>query len=108
MALQTGLPYETVRARIIEAHGYCKVPPKDGVKVMFMQRDLDSVDERAIRAIRRVVDDFVSAAEVKQIRNSYRAAEMKDAYWIAWDCHIHPYVAIAVLRNLNARGELAF
>jgi glycine/D-amino acid oxidase-like deaminating enzyme len=71
-----------------------------------MQRNLDSVDEQAIRAMQRVVDDFVSASEVSQIKQSYRASDLKDAYWIAWDCHLHPYVVIAVLRNLDERGEL--
>jgi glycine/D-amino acid oxidase-like deaminating enzyme len=71
-----------------------------------MQQSFDSVDEQAIRAMQRVVDDFVSASEVDQIKKSYRASEFKDAYWIAWDCHLHPYLAIAVLRNLEKRGEL--
>ncbi len=74
--------------------------------MIFMQQSLDAVDEQAIRAMQRVVDDFVSAGEVDQIKKSYQAADLKDAYWIAWDCQLHPYVAIAVLRNLEKRREL--
>ncbi len=106
LALQTGLPYETVRARIIEAYGYCRRPPKTGRKTILMQHHPDRIDELAIAAMRRVVDDFVSAAEVRAIRLSYLASDCGDAYWVAWDLQTHPYVVIAVLRNLEAEGRL--
>lgn len=106
LSLQTGLPYETVEARIIEAHGYCRRPPKSGSKVILMQRHPDEIDNQAILAMRRVVDDFVTAEGVRAIKTSYLAAEHGDAYWVAWDLDIHPYFAIAILDNLEERGEL--
>jgi hypothetical protein len=106
LAVQTGLPYETVRARIIEAYGYCRRPPKSGRKTIIMQHHPDRVDELAISAMRRVIDDFVSMAEVRAIRTSYLASDYGDAYWVAWDLGTHPYIVIAALRNLEAEGRL--
>lgn len=71
-----------------------------------MQRHPDAVDHQAIRAMKRVIDDFVSAEEIRGIKTSYLASECGDAYWVAWDLSLHPYVVIAVLDNLAERGEL--
>lgn len=106
LALQTGLPYETIEARIIEAYGYCQRPPKSGSKTILLQHHPDSIDHQAIAAMRRVIDDFITTAGIKDIKIAYLASEHGDPYWIAWDLQIHPYVAIAVLDNLEGRGEL--
>lgn len=106
LALQTGLPYETIHARIIEAHGYCRRPPKTGCKVLLMQRHPDRIDHQAIQAMRRVIDDFLNSHDIKAIKTSFLASEYGDAYWVAWDLDLHPYVVIAALDNLQERGEL--
>lgn len=106
LALQMGLPYETIRARIVEAYGYCVYPPKAGAKTLVMQYRLSGLDELAIIAMRRVIYDFVSAVEVDAIRKSYLASDEGDAHWIAWDLQTHLYIVIAVLRNLDSEGRL--
>lgn len=109
LALQAGIPETTVKARIIEAHGYCQRPPKSGEKTILMDGRLYSVDDNAIRAMQRVVFDFVSSAEVQEIVTAYLAEENGDAYRVAaiyLDNEIHPYVVISVLNSLRDRGEL--
>lgn len=107
MAIQHDVRPETKRCRSIEAHGYYRRPPRSLRKVCYLPPSPDAIDEQAIRAMQPVVEDHLSANEVRAIRDSYRASELGDAWWIAWDCDMHPYVVIAVLRNLLARGELA-
>lgn len=106
LSLQAGLPYETIHARIIEAYGYCQRPPKSGSKIILMQRHPDQIDHQAILAMRGVVHDFLTADAIRAIKTSYLAAECGDAYWVAWDLDMHPYVVIAALDNLAASGEL--
>lgn len=106
LALQKGLPNSTKQARAIEGAGLYRKPPPEGRKIMLLHDSLDSVDEAAIVAMRPVVEDHLSAADVNCIRGAYLASTNGDAYWIAWDCHVHPYVVVAILRNLDERGEL--
>ncbi len=106
MAIQDGLRPETTRARCIEAHGYYRRPPHSRRKVCYLPPTPDALDEQAIRAMRPVIEDHISDAEISGVKESYRCASFSDAYWIAWDCGLHPYVVIAILRNLEARGEL--
>jgi hypothetical protein len=109
LALQRGIPEATVKARIIEAFGYCKRPPKRGEKVIMLDDRLYSVDDQAIRAMQRVIFDFVSVSEVKQIIQAYLAEENGDAYRIAaiyLNNEVHPYVVISVLNSLRDQGRL--
>lgn len=109
LALQIGIPESTIRARIIEAVGYSKRPPKSGEKIVLMDGYLYSVDDLAIRAMQRVIFDFVSAYEVETIVRAYLAEENGDAYRVAGiylDNEIHPYVVISVLNNLRDEGQL--
>ena len=67
------------------------------------------VDDQAIRAMQRVVFDFVSVAEIRIIVEAYLAEENGDAYKIAGiylDNKVHAYVVIAVLNNLLKEGRL--
>ena len=64
------------------------------------------VDDLAIRAMRRVSYDFVSAAEVKEITRAHLAAEFGDAFDVAADVGTHPYIVISVLDNLLDEGRL--
>lgn len=106
MAIESSVRPETKRCRSIEAHGYYRRPPRSLRKICYLPPRPDVVDEGAIRAMRPVVEDHISVTELREVAASYRAAYMRDAWWIAWDCDLHPYVVIAVLRNLAERGEL--
>jgi hypothetical protein len=109
LALQSGIPEPTIRARIIEAAGYCKRPPKGGEKVIMMDGRLYSVDDNAIRAMQRVIFEFVPPREVEMIVAAYLADDQGDAYTVAGiqlDGEIHPYVVISVLDRLRDEGRL--
>lgn len=109
LALQVGIPEATIRARIIEAWGYCERPPKGGEKVICMDGRLYAVDDLAIRAMQRVIFDFVSVPEVHAIVGAYLVEDNGDAHRAAsiyLDNDVHPYVVIAVLRNLEEEGRL--
>ena len=109
LALQSGLPEATIRARIIEALGYCKRPPKSGEKVICMDGRLYAVDDLAIRAMQRVIFDFVSVREVNDIVGAYLVEDNGEAYRAAsiyLDNEVHPYVVIAVLNTLRDEGRL--
>lgn len=56
--------------------------------------------------MQQVIDDFVLPSEIEDIKRSYLASEFGDAWWIAWDLQLHPYIVLAVLRNLAEKGEL--
>lgn len=106
MAIQEDVRPETRRARCMEAHAYYRRPPRSGRKVSYVQSNPDKVDEQTISALRRVVEYHLTSEEQQEVRCSYVACEYCDAYWIAWDCELHPYVVIALLRNWAERGEL--
>lgn len=109
LALQTAIPEATVTARIIEAYGYCKRPPKSGEKAILMDGRLYAADDQAIRAMQRVIFDFVSAADVREIIRAYLAEENGDAHRVAaiyLDNDVHPYVVISVLNRLRDEGRL--
>ncbi len=74
-----------------------------------MEGSLYTVDDQAIRAMQRVIFDFVSAAEVRVILDGYMAEPFGDPYNIAatfLNDDIHPYVVISVLNNLRDEGRL--
>ena len=106
LALQTNLPYATVQARIIEAHGYCRRPPRGGKKIIFVLDSFGGIDDQAIRAMRRVVEDFVTVAEVQAVKTAYLASEYGDPWWIAWDQNMHPHTVMAILDNLHDQDRL--
>lgn len=106
LALKTGLAEYKIRARIIEAYGYCVRPPKKNWKLLMTPPSKYEVDTLAIRAMQRVVYDFVSAAEVKQIIHAYLGAECGDAYDAADQINTHEYIVIAVLNNLRDEERL--
>lgn len=106
MAIQRGLRPETQRARCIEAHGYYRRPPRSKRKVCYLSPHPDTVDEQAVQAMQHVVEDHLTEHEKRGVVRSWAAAEFGDAWWIAWDCDLHPYVVLAYLRNLSERGQL--
>lgn len=106
MAIQPSLPDATKRARELEAHGYHRRPPRDGRRACFALRSLSELDEVSIAATSRALPDHVSEGEIRTIRETYRATEYGDAYWVAFYTEIHLHVVIAVLRYLDSCGEL--
>lgn len=109
LALQTGIPEATIRARIIEALGYCRRPPKSGEKMIFMQGDFYSVDYQALRAMQAVILDMVSHAEIEAIVTAYLDEPQGDAHNIAGhylNGEIHWMVVTAVLTTLRDQGRL--
>lgn len=109
LALQNGIPTATIQARIIEAHGHCRRPPKDGEKIILMDGRLYTVNNPAIRAMKRVIFDFISAHDIEHIVKAYLGQDNGDPYRITtdfFDCEVHVYVVIAVLDTLRDRGRL--
>jgi hypothetical protein len=105
MAIQPRLPTATKRTRALEAHGYYRKPPIGGRRYCFVLDSFERLDEVSIGATRRVIDEMAPGI-VEEVKRSYEASELGDAFWIAWDCDEHPYTVIAALRNLEERGEL--
>lgn len=103
LALQMDLPEETIRARVIEAHGYMNRPPKNGTKIMLMQNRFDKLDKEAIQAIRTVLPEFVSREEVERIREAYADSAAGNIHFVSWQVQIHPYIVAAVICNLREK-----
>lgn len=107
LALRPHLPNHVRAARIIQAHGHNRrCPPRGGRKVSYRFEKLKKLDEVAIRAIRAAVDDFILASEVDAIITTYKSEDHGDAFNVAGHLETHPYIVIAVLRNLEADGRL--
>lgn len=106
MALQPDLPTATKRSRELEAHGYYVRPPRGGSRPCFALQHFDGIDEISVSATMRGVRQKATPEEVAAVKESYRASEFGDAWWIAWDCRMHPYMVMAILRHLSSRGEL--
>jgi hypothetical protein len=106
LALQPDLPKTTKQARIIEAHGYLRRGPAGRTRIMCCADSLSEVDEAAIAAMRLVVEDFLDHDVIERVRAIYNDHEDQDTYWLAWDCELHLHTVIAVVRNLQQRGEI--
>lgn len=106
MAIGRGLSYQIQQARAIEGHGYYARPPRSGRRVCLAKKFYDWIDEVSVESIRRVVQDHIPTGEIEQVKTSYLASEYGDAFWIGFDLRLHPYIVIAVLRNLEAEGRL--
>ncbi len=106
MAINRGLSYQIQQARAIEGCGYYAKPLKNSRRVCTARESFDWVDNTSVEAIRAVVEEHVTPEGIKTIERAYLASENGDAFWIGFDLHTHPYIIIAVLRNLSERGEL--
>lgn len=104
VAIETELDPTLQEGREIEAEGYhTKRPPKGGRKWGFCQRHPHDFDPNAINAIRSVIDDL-RPSWVAEVKDAARMSN--DPRWIAAWCDISPHVVVAVLLNLDSRGEL--
>lgn len=109
LALQSGIPEVTIRARIIQAFGYCKRPPKNGEKIILMEGQLYTVDNQALRAMQAVIFDFVTKEERDYMVRCYLAEPNGDAHLVATEYlnnEAHWMVVAAVLTALRDRGRL--
>ena len=103
MAIQKGLPDTLRRARELEARGYWLRPPRQRRKFCLKPGHPHDYDEQAINAIRCVIDELQPSwvSEVKE------AARMSgDPRWIAAWCELSLHAVVAILLNLEGRGEL--
>lgn len=108
LTLHSGIPEATIRARIIEASGYCLRPPRSGDKIMLINSSMIGIDGLALAAMKRVIFSYVPEREVDEIVHAYLAEPMGDAHNISYyfDGDIHWMVITAVLDVLQDRGRL--
>jgi hypothetical protein len=103
MTIQSGLSYAGKRARELEGHGYYQRPPMWGRKLCMSARTEEQVDYGTIRALRRVVDDM-EPGWVDAVKDACRIAN--DPRIIAAWCELPLQVVVAILAQLEARGDL--
>ena len=104
MAIRRDLPAPARRAREIEAHGYYRRPPRGGRKLCYACRSLEDLDYVAVEAIRSVIDDL-QPSWVEEVKEAARMSN--DPRWIAAWVEVSVQVVVAILLNLEARGQLA-
>lgn len=103
MAIQTGLPHASERAREIEGHGYDRRPPRAGRKFCLAAYSEEHVDWGTVRALRPVIEGMepewvVSVKDACRISGNERVIA-------AW-CELPLQAVVAILLNLEAQGEL--
>ncbi len=103
MAIKKGLRHSSHRAREVEAHGHYRRPPLTGRKFCYACKSLEEVDLVSVNAIRRAVDEM-EPAWVEAVRDAARMFNQPDL--IAGWCELDLQVVVAILMNLEARGEL--
>lgn len=103
MGIRKGLRHSSRRAREVEAHGHYKKPPLASRKLCYACGSLEEVDLVSVSAVRRTVDamepDWVAA--VKDAARMFNQPDLI-AGWLELDLQ----VVVAILMNLEARGEL--
>lgn len=103
MAVQSGLPHVRKRAREIEGEGYYRRPPLWGRKLCFAAITEEQVDYGTVRAIRRVVEDM-EPSWISAVKEACRIGN--DPRVIAAWCELPLQIVVAILAQLEARGEL--
>lgn len=106
MAVQPVLSHATKRARYIEAYGYHLKPPASGERQCYAVDSIDRLDEISLAATRRGLPACITSEEITEIKEAFEESEMADPWWIALHSGAHIHTVIAVLDNLNERGEL--
>lgn len=109
LALQTGLPEATIRAHVIAAAGHCERPPKWKEAYFLLNGELYVTDSQHIKAMRRVIFDYVPESEVQLIVDAFLADRYGMPGTIAMyqlNEDIHHSVVRAVLEELDHRGRL--
>lgn len=107
MAIQKGLRCSSKRAREIEAHGHYRRPPLSGRKFCYACGSIEEVDLVSVNAVRRTVDDM-EPAWVEAVKDAARMFNTPDLIkgWLEDDWGLDLQVIVAILMNLDARGEL--
>jgi hypothetical protein len=78
-------------------------PPKGGRKFMLEARDVEDLDRNAIYAIRSVIDDL-QPGWVQEVKDACRIANHPRV--IADWCELSLAAVVAIIENLQARGEI--
>lgn len=104
MAIQPHLSNAWKRARVLEAHGYYRRPPRAGRKACFANFSPEEIDPISVRAVRSEVDRM-QPEWVEEVRDATRLFNRADL--IAGWCELPPQVVVAILENMKARGELS-
>ncbi len=109
MAIQPWLPQAEKRARVLEAHGYYKRPPRGGERVCFLApSDLAGVDPTTVSALKRVVPEM-AADWIFQVWTHVRPyddpAEI-DPHEVSDYLDVPPQAVVAILQKLGEWGVL--
>lgn len=104
VAIQPDLPPFAKRGRIVEAEAYHKrKPPVGGRKFCMSCEDVAQLDRGAVNALRSIIDDH-KPGWVYEVKDASRISN--DPRVIAAWCELSLQVVVAILENLQARGEL--
>ena len=107
MAIKVDLRPSSKRAREIEGHGHYERPPLTGRKTCYACDSLTEVDLVSVNAIRRTVDRM-EPMWVEAVKDSTRMFNSPDMIkgWLEDEWGLDLQVVIAILMNLEARGEI--
>lgn len=107
MAIRRDLRRSSKRAREVEAHGHYKRPPLSGRKLCYACGSLEEVDLVSVNAVRRTVDEM-EPAWVEAVKDATRMFNTPDLIkgWLEDEWGLDLQVVVAILMNLEARGEL--
>lgn len=107
MAIRGDLSPSSRRAREVEAHGHYRRPPLTGRKLCYACGSLERVDLVSVNAVRRVVDEMEPSwvGAVKDATRLFNSPELIKG-WLQEEWGLDLQVIVAILMNLDARGEL--
>ncbi len=107
MAIRRDLRQSSKRARELEAHGLYKKSPLTGRKLCYACGSLEEVDLVSVNAVRRTVDEM-EPAWVEAVKDAARMFNQPDLIkgWLEEEWGLDLQVVVAILMNLEARGEL--
>lgn len=107
MAIRPGMRHSSRRARELEGHGLYRRPPLTGRKLCYACGSLEEVDLVSVNAVRRTVDEM-EPAWVEAVKDATRMFNTPDLIkgWLEDEWGLDLQVVVAILMNLDARGEL--
>lgn len=107
MAIRHDLRRSSKRAREVEAHGHYRRPPLTGRKFCYPCGSLEEVDLVSVNAVRRTVDEM-EPEWVEAVKDAARMFNQPDLIrgWLEEEWGLDLQIVVAILMNLEARGEL--
>lgn len=104
LALRDGLSHEDMEALEVEAETYLETsPPRDGRMLCFTPQSYETMSRRRIEALKKTIEDK-RPDWVEAIRDAARATNW--IYLLIGLSGVPPYPGVAIVENLQARGEL--